>query len=115
MYFTIILVSCFSLVFDYTSKLINLIKNKNLSYWLLINRSLKTKKISFNLVRAHSIKATRNLTKGNSKRFSVPYQEISRNYLLQKAPFLLNKINIRQITTPKNNNFKFNINSLSKN
>jgi magnesium-transporting ATPase (P-type) len=105
MYFTIILVCCFSLVFDYTFKLINLIRNKNLSYWLFINRSLKGKiSISLNINKAHSLKAARKeLTKGNSKRFSLPYQEISRNYLLKKPPFLINKIDMRQITTPKNN------------
>jgi magnesium-transporting ATPase (P-type) len=116
MYFTIILVSSFSFVFDYTSKLISLIKNNNLSYWLFINRSLKSKKkVSITLNRATTVKPARELTKGHSKRFSVPYQEISRNYLLKKAPFLLNKINIRQITTPKNNNLGFNINTVSKN
>jgi hypothetical protein len=117
MYFSIILITCFSLVFDYTFKLINLIRNKNLSYWVFISRSINGKKsISININKAHSLKAARKqLTKGNSKRYSLPYQEISRNYLLKQPAFLMNKIDIRQITTPKNNNYQYNLNSASKN
>ena len=108
MYFTIILVCSFSFIVDYCSKLISLLNNKSLSYWLFISRSLKSKKrVSFNVNRALSFKGNRKLTKGNSKRFSMPYQALTRNNLF-KAPFLLNSDNHKQITTPKNTKFLFN-------
>ena len=104
MYFTITVVCSFSFIVDYTSRLINLLRNQGLSYWLLINKSLKAKKkYSLKLNRAQSFKGNRKLTKGQSKRFSMPFQVFSR-----KNPLLFNNMYNKQITTHKNKKFLFN-------
>ena len=109
MYFTITVVCSFSFIVDYTSRLISLLRNQGLSYWLFIKRSLKSKKKnSFKLNRAQSFKGNRKLTKGQSKRFSMPFQEFSRNNIFQKNPLLFKNMNNKQITTPKNKKFLFN-------
>ena len=108
LYFTIILISSLSFIFDYTFKLVNLLINKSLSSWIFINKARKSKKLSFNINKVHSYKLFRKISK-SQKRYSVPFQEVSRNFLLQRAPLFLNKINMDQSSTPKNNiEFKFN-------
>ena len=109
LYFTVILISSLSFIFDYSFKLVTLLINKSLSSWLFINRSIKSKNLSSsNINKVQSYKPIRGLTK-NQKRFSVPFQEVSRNFLLQRAPLFLNNINVEQSSTPKNNvEFKFN-------
>ena len=107
-YLGIFLVCSFSFVIDYSLKLINLLIHKSFSSWLFINRSIKSKnKALKNINRMFSYKPFRRMSRGQ-KRFSVPYQEISRNFLLQRAPLFLNKINLDQSGTPKNFEFKFN-------
>ena len=103
------LISSLSFVFDYSLKLANLLIYKSLSTWIFINRSIKQRKdLSFSINKVHSYKPFRNITK-SQKRFSVPYQEVSRNFLLKRAPLFLNKINLEKSITPKNNfEFKFN-------
>ena len=109
LYFTIMLISSLSFVFDYSLKLANLLIYKSLSTWIFINRSLKQRKdFSLSINKVHSFKPFRNMTK-SQKRFSVPYQEVSRNFLLKRSPLFLNKINLEKSITPKNNfEFKFN-------
>jgi magnesium-transporting ATPase (P-type) len=112
-YFTIILLSSLGFVVDYTYKLVNLLINKSLSSWLFINRSLKSKgKSSFNIIsninRVRSYKSFRRMSR-SQKRFSVPFQEVSRNFLLKQAPLFLNQMNLEKSITPKNDlELKFN-------
>ena len=113
MYFTIILISSLGFVVDYSYKLINLLIKKSLSSWLFINRTLKLKNKSSinnsnNMNRVRSYKSFRRMSR-SQKRFSVPFQEVSRNFLLQRAPLFLNQINFEKSITPKNDlEFKFN-------
>ena len=109
LYFTVTLISSLSFVFDYTHKLTNLLINKSLSSWFFINGTIKSKKVSsFNINKVRSYKPIRSIAKGQ-KRYSVPYQEVSRNFLIQRAPLFLNKINLDQNSTPKNNiEYRFN-------
>ena len=81
---------------------------KRLTSWLLINRSSKgQKKNSFNVTRVQSYKPVRRITKGQ-KRFSVPFKEVSRDFLVQRAPSFLNKLNQEQNEDNKNNEgFKY--------
>ena len=107
-YLTIILISSLGFIFDYSVKLINFLNTKRLTSWLLINRSSKgQKKNSFNVTRVQSYKPVRRITKGQ-KRFSVPFKEVSRDFLVQRAPSFLNKLNQEQNEDNKNNEgFKY--------
>ena len=113
MYFTIILLSSLGFIVDYTYKLVNLLINKSLSSWLFINRTLKSKgKSSFNIIsninRVRSYKSFRRMSRCQ-KRFSVPFQEVSRNFLLKQAPIFLNQMNLEKSITPKKDlEIKFN-------
>jgi magnesium-transporting ATPase (P-type) len=91
-YFTVIFISSLGFIFDYTYKLVNILITRRLSYWLLINRATKTKKNSFDVSRVQSFKPYRKATAAQ-KRYSVPFKEVSRNFLLQKAPSFLDRIN----------------------
>ncbi len=79
---------------------------KRLASWLLINRSSKgQKKNSFNITRVQSYKPYRRISK-SQKRYSVPFKEVSRDFLVQRAPSFLNKLNKEQ-NESNNNNFVF--------
>jgi magnesium-transporting ATPase (P-type) len=95
-YFTVIFISSLGFIFDYTYKLVNILITRRLSYWLLINRATKTKKNSFDVSRVQSFKPYRKATAAQ-KRYSVPFKEVSRNFLLQKAPSFLDRINKENI------------------
>jgi len=105
-YFTVILISSLGFIFDYTYKLVNILITRRLSYWLLINRATKgSKKNSFNVTRVQSYKPFRKVSRAQ-KRFSVPFKEVSSNFLLQRAPSFLDKINKDQYNNELEFHFK---------
>jgi hypothetical protein len=94
MYFTVVLIASLGFIFDYTYKLINILITRRLAYWLLINRSSKnSKKNSLEVSRVRSYKPYNTNISRAQKRYSVPFKEVSRNFLLQRAPSFLDKIN----------------------
>ena len=108
-YFTVILISSFGFICDYTHKLVNILITRRLSYWLLINRATKSsKKNSFNVTRVQSYKPFRKVSRAQ-KRFSVPYKEVSRNFLLQRAPSFFDKIKKDNYNEELEFHFKGNI------
>jgi hypothetical protein len=105
LYLTIILISSLGFILDYSIKLINFLNTKRLASWLLINRSSKgQKKNSLNVTKVQSYKPYRTVSKG-LKRYSVPFKEVSRDFLVERAPSFLNNLNREQIGNNKNNGF----------
>ena len=97
LYLSVMLVTSFSFLFDYTFKLIDLLMSKSLSSRLTIIRTIKQKKRKSSFVLGSKPYTRLNLTK---KRNSV---EVSRNFLVNKLPMMMEQFN--QIKTPKNANF----------
>ena len=86
LYLSIYLVTSFSFIFDYTSKLINLFLTNSLSSRLILNKINKSKRKSstFGISKVNSSKPL-NKFLFTKKRNSV---QISRNFLFNKLPFL---------------------------
>ena len=102
-YLTIILISSLGFLFDYSFKLVNFLNTKRLASWLLINRGSKgQKKNSLNITKVQSFKPFRTVSKGQ-KRYSVPFKEVSRDFLVKRAPSFLNNLNQEQNENNKNN------------
>jgi magnesium-transporting ATPase (P-type) len=102
LYLTVIFVSCFSFVFDYSFKMIDLFINNSLSSKLLISEAIKSKrKSSIGISKVHSSKPYPQIL-STRKRNSV---QISRNFLLYKMPHFFNQnndqYNQNQNATPK--------------
>ena len=97
-YLSIILITCFSFLFDYTSKLIEIFMNKSLSSKLLLTRTIKKRKssigINFNNIEKFGISKPYNFTYG-LKRNSV---QISRNFLINRMPYIVSQLNSQNNT-----------------
>jgi magnesium-transporting ATPase (P-type) len=109
LYLSAILVISFSFIFDYTFKLIELLVSKSLSSKLLLTKTMmRSKKRRPSLVLdSNPIINLKDLSK---KRKSV---EISRNFLFNKIPKILEQIN-SQNQTPKNNELSNQLQSSNK-
>ena len=91
LYLSVIFVSCFSFVFDYGFKMVDLLTNKSLSSKLLLNERIKRKsKSSLGICKVHSSKPYPKIY--TRKRKSV---QISRNFLLYKMPIFLIQIMVK--------------------
>ena len=101
LYLSVLVVCCMSFIFDYSAKMITLLMSNSLSSKLILSRTLrlKTKSYSFDLPKAQSSKPY-SVFLNKNKRNSV---QISRNFLLNKMPLLLNQFNQQNANTPKQN------------
>ena len=101
LYLSVLVVCCMSFIFDYSAKMITLLMSNSLSSKLILSRTLrlKTKSYSFDLPKAQSSKPY-SIFLNKNKRNSV---QISRNFLLNKMPLLLNQFNQQNTNTPKQN------------
>ena len=110
-YLSIILVTSFSFIFDYCFKLIDVFMNNSLSSKLLLTKTIKKRKSSFGIGKVTSSKPYPKIISAR-KRNSV---EISRNFLLNKMPFILNQMNNPNNTPKQRNLHRFQSSKLMKN
>ena len=92
LYLSVLVVCCMSFIFDYSAKMITLLMSNSLSSKLILSRTLR-----FDLPKAQSSKPY-SIFLNKNKRNSV---QISRNFLLNKMPLLLNQFNQQNSNTPK--------------
>jgi len=99
LYLSVFVVCSISFIFDYSSKMTNLLMSNSLSSKLILSRTMKLKRksYSFDIPKVHSSKPYPIFLNKN-KRNSV---QISRNFLLNKMPLLLNQFNQQNTNTPK--------------
>ena len=99
LYLSVFAVCSFSYIFDYSSKMTNLLMSNSLSSKLILSRTMKLKRksYSFDIPKVHSSKPYPIFLNKN-KRNSV---QISRNFLLNKMPLLLSQFNQQNTNTPK--------------